>query len=223
MKNTKNIIIGIILVIIGIILAGNALDLFDINLFFDGWWTLFIIVPCLVGIINDDDKKGNLIGFIIGLLLLLACQHIINFEIIWKLFVPIIIIIFGLSLIFKNSVNKELNKKIKELDNKSKENYTSTFSSQRINIDDEFKGTTINAIFGGVTLDLREAKIKDDILIETSSIFGGIDIYVPKDVKVIVKSNSIFGGVTNKKESNGKNTHTIYINASCLFGGVDIK
>lgn len=28
----------------------NAFGITDIELFFDGWWTLFIIVPCLVGI-----------------------------------------------------------------------------------------------------------------------------------------------------------------------------
>lgn len=46
MQNKKNIILGIILIALGIIFGGNALNLFSINVFFKGWWTLFIIIPC---------------------------------------------------------------------------------------------------------------------------------------------------------------------------------
>ena len=70
---------------------------------------------------------------------------------------------------------------------------------------------------------MREAKIKEDVVINASSVFGGIDIIVPDDVNIKIKSNSIFGGVDNKKKNNEDKKHTIYVNASCLFGGVDIK
>ena len=42
---------------------------------------------------NDDDKSGNLIGLIIGACLLLGCLDVIEFEIIWKLMVPFILVI----------------------------------------------------------------------------------------------------------------------------------
>ena len=43
-------------------------------------------------------------------------------------------------------------------------------------------------------------------------------------MKVKVKSNSISGGVDNKKvKNNNDKDYVIYINANCLFGGVDIK
>ena len=61
------------------------------------------------------------------------------------------------------------------------------------------------------------------IWLYASSIFGGIDIIVPKDVNIKVTSTSIFGGVENKVKNNTTNKKTIYINATCLFGGVDIK
>ena len=227
MKVTRNIILGIILIIVGIILGGNTLGLFNINIFFKGWWTLFIIIPCLIDLFNNKDRKGNIIGLIIGILLLLACRNVINFDIIWKLLLPIIIIVIGLSLIFKNSFNKELGEKINKLNKKvnDKEGYIATFSGQEIKLDKEtFNGTNINAIFGGITLDLRNAVIKDDVVINTCAVFGGIDLIVPDDVLVKVKSNSIFGGVSNKKKSEGDGTgKVIYVNATCLFGGVEVK
>lgn len=226
MKTTRNIILGLILVAIGVCLAGDALDLFHFNLFFKGWWTLFLIVPAIIGLCSDKDKKGDLIVLIIGILLLLACRNIINFEIVWKLLLPAIIIVFGLSLIFKNSIDKEVNKNIDKLNKKLDQNngYTATFSGQDIKIDEEFKGTTLNAIFGGVKLDLRKATIKEDVVINATAVFGGIDIFAPDDVKVKIKSNSIFGGVSNKKDTDVTDkSKTIYINATCIFGGVEVK
>lgn len=67
MNNFSKILWGIVFVILGIIIALNALDITNINLFFSGWWTLFIIIPCLIGLFNDEneEKTGNLVGLII--------------------------------------------------------------------------------------------------------------------------------------------------------------
>ena len=226
MKNFKNVLLGLGIVVIGLILAGNAVNLFDIDIFFDGWWTLFIIIPCLYGIFTGSDKKGNIIGLVIGALLLLACQGLLDFGIVWKLILPTIIIAIGLSIIFKNAFDKETKEKIEKLNEKVDRDsgYCATFSSQNIKVDDEFTGTNLNAIFGGVNYNLRNAKIKNDAVINATSVFGGIDIRVPSDVRVKVKSNSIFGGVSCKKDTNdSKDMKTIYVNATCIFGGVDIK
>lgn len=224
MKNKTGIFWGIALIAVGVIWGGNALGLFDIDFFFDGWWTLFIIVPCLAGLFTEKEKTGNLIGLLIGVLLLLACQDVIDFGVLWKLVVPAILILIGASMIFKNFFDKGVNEKIKKLNqNLNKEDeVAATFSGQNLNFaGEEFQGKTVNAIFGGVKMDLRKAKIKDEAVINASSIFGGIDILVPEDVTVKVKSNSIFGGVSNKVKTEGKKT--IYLNAMCLFGGVEIK
>ena len=206
MKRISDIMWGLILIIIGVILGGNALDIFNINLFFDGWWTLFIIVPTFIGLVTERDKTGNIIGLIIGLLLLLSCRGLFDFKLIWKLIFPLIFVIIGLSLIFKNNINKEVSEKIKKLNENlsSNDGYTATFSGQNLNFDgEEFKGSNLNAIFGGIKLDLRKAIINEDIVINASSIFGGIDIYIPDNCKVKIKSNSIFGGVSNNKKCNG--------------------
>ena len=226
MNNIKNILWGIILVIIGVIIGLNTIGITDIDIFFDGWWTLVIIVPCFIGLFTNKDKTGNIIGLLVGVIPLLGMQNIIDFNLIWKLLLPSIIVIIGLSLIFKNTFNSKINNEIKKLNNKNTKNneYCATFSGQRIDFpNEEFKGATLNSVFGSITCDLREAKIKEDVVINASSVFGGIDIIVPDDVNIKIKSNSIFGGVNNKKKNNEDKKYTIYVNASCLFGGVDIK
>lgn len=226
MKKTSSIIWGGILIVLGLIIGLNVLGFTNINLFFDGWWTLFIIIPCAVGLFNDGDKTGNLIGLAIGLFLLLASQNIISFEIIFKLAIPVIIIIFGIKLITGGLFNKQSEKVLKQL----KESGTklksgnAVFSGNDMIFDGEvFDGAELNAIFGGVKCDLRNAVIDKDCIINASAIFGGIDILVDTNVNIKINSTSIFGGVSNKKRPFIEGAPTIYINATCLFGGVDIK
>lgn len=227
MKKFRNVLWGLVLILVGIIIGGNALGITNIEIFFDGWWTLFIIVPCAIGLFNDNEKTGNIIGLIIGISLLLACQDIIDFEIIGKLWLPVILICIGISIIFKDTIGGKVNKEIKKLnENKTNQNeYCATFSGQDVKFDGEkFTGVDLTAIFGGVKCDLRKAIIESDTVINTSSIFGGIDIYVPENVKVKVKSSSIFGGVSDeKRHCENAEAHTVYINATCLFGGVEVK
>ena len=228
MKQLGKVLWGFVLIGIGLILGLNALDITNIDIFFSGWWTLFIIVPSFIGIFTENEKIGNLIGLLVGGALLLCCQGILDFNLIWKLALPIILVIIGLSIIFKDVFQSKINneiKKINQSNNKENESYA-IFSGKTLNFnDEEFKGTNLNAIFGGTKCDLRNATIKKDQVINCSAIFGGIDMLVPENVKVKVKSTSIFGGVSNKKPtvSKGKNVKTIYINAICMFGGVDIK
>lgn len=228
MNKISSLMWGLVLVALGVIFGLNALEITNIDVFFDGWWTLFIIVPCAIGLISDKDKTGNLIGLIIGVVLLLAVRDIISFEIVSKLAVPVILVIVGLSIIFKNTIATKVTNKIKELNNNNNDlfSYNATFSGENVKFPNkEFTGANINAVFGQVDVDLRDSVIEKEAVINSSAIFGGVDILVPQNINVVVKSTSIFGGTDNKVKNN-KNSEelpTLYINAFNLFGGVEIK
>lgn len=157
----------------------------------------------------------------------MGCQDIINFDLIWKLALPTILVVIGLLIIFKDTLGGKVNEEIKKLNDKRNgaNTYCATFSGQKVKFDEElFTGADLTAVFGGVECDLRNAIIESDVVINASSIFGGIDILAPSNVKVKTKSTSIFGGVENKSNTNGEeNTHTIYVNGTAIFGGVEIK
>ena len=226
MKDYTKYIIGFLLIFIGLILGLNAFGITNINLFFSGWWTLFIIIPSLVGLINDKEKTSSLIFLIIGVWLFLAERDLIEYELLIKLLLPVILISIGLLLVFKDvlSINGKEIKKI-NANNKESNNYIAVFGSQDLKFEDEkVENLDLKSLFGGIKLDLRDARIEKDIVINTLSVFGGIDIYVPDDVKVKVSSTPFFGGVEVKrgKQSNNKEI-TIYLNSVCIFGGVDVK
>lgn len=216
---------GVVFVGLGIVLGLNALGITNINIFFDGWWTLFIIVPSIIGLFDEkENRTSNLIGLFIGIILLLSCLDIISFEIIFKLIIPFIFVMIGLNFIFSDNLKKTVKEKFKNFNKNNLEYIVAFFSEQKINKDNEnFKGCNLDVVFGDIDIDLRNAKIEEEVIIKASSIFGNIDIKLDDDVNVILKSVPIFGSVTNRIRNNKDNKKTIYIDAFCLFGGINIR
>lgn len=219
-KKISDIVLGAILIIVGVIFLGNEFDLWNVDLFFKGWWTLIIIVPSVLGLWDKGNRISSLLGLLIGVLLLFAARDIINWSTVGKIFLPGLLIIVGLSIIFKKNI------KMTKIENKDGTNkYMSIFSGSEEKISNEkFLGTNITAIFGGVELDLRQAIIEKDVVINCTTIFGGIDIMLPDNVKVKTSGIPVFGGIENKKENSKEETApTVYINYVCVFAGVDLK
>ncbi|NLZ80628.1 MAG: cell wall-active antibiotics response protein [Clostridiales bacterium] len=227
MKNkTSNILWGLVFIVIGLGFAGNTFDLWYFELFFDGWWTLFIIVPCVISLAQNGFNTGSIIGLVIGVILLLSAQGILPEGVLWKLMIPVILILIGVSLIFKDTLyHNKVKAKINFNYNSKGPDYSAIFSGQKIVFAHEpFTGASINAIFGGVDLNLRDAIITEDVVMDCNAIFGGVDIFVPSTINVKVSSVPIFGGVSNKtNRALDPSAPTLFINATCMFGGIDIK
>lgn len=230
MKKVRPIIWGIAIIALGIIFGGNALGLFNFNVFFDGWWTLFIIVPSVISLITEKEKLSSL-GFIAaGVILLLAAQNVFSYDVAWKAILAVALILIGVMIIWKSifhsNNDKEVAKKVKDLkDDKKMDSQMAVFSgSDRVYNDEVFGGANVVAVFGGANLDLRKAKFEKDTAIKAYCLFGGIEIKVPEDVRIKMKSGFIFGGISDdRKGETEKGKYTIYIDASGGFGGVTIS
>lgn len=219
MKKLTGIIIGAVLIACGVIYILGAFGITDVNVPLDGWWTLFIIIPCLNGLFTSKDKFGNFIGLAVGVLLLLAAQNVFEYDMIWKIIVPLIIIMIGIKLIVK-TVSPKTNP------DKTQNENMAAFSSQNFDYtDEEIVVAKIGAVFGGAKCNLLDSKIKDGSQLDLFCAFGGADIFVPENVNIKVNTFCLFGGISDKrviKETNKDNV-TLTINGFCIFGGADIK
>ena len=218
----SNVLWGLVFIIVGLIWGLNVLDIIKVNLFFRGWWTFFIIIPSLISLFNSKKKSkvSSVFWLAIGIFLLLASWGIFSYDLLFKLFIPFILVFIGIYLMFFDWFRRD---KISRVDEGKLDSIVATFSKEDVKKDDSFKGAKVDAIFGSVVLDLRDSKISGDVVIKASSIFGGVDIIIPSGVNVEVRSTSIFGGVSRKIKNDSNNKKVIYIEAFCMFGGVDIK
>jgi len=154
MKQYNRILWGIILIAAGVLFALNALNITNVDVFFDGWWTLFIIVPCTVGLFTEQEKIGNLIGIAIGVGLLLCCQNVLSFSLLWKLFVPAVIVIIGQKMVFTEMFDQKTNALISQIkkEGKNARICCAAFSGSDLKMDGEvFEGAELTAVFGGIS------------------------------------------------------------------------
>lgn len=227
MKNLKKVLIGLAFIIIGVLWGLNSNGIINIgSLFFDGWWALFIIVPCFIDFITSRDKIGNLIGIGIGVLIILTAQDIISFSTIWKWFLPGVLIFIGLNISFYGLRKNTVTEKVKEIENSGDKIIKSSaiFSEEKIEEKEEFEAANLDAVFGSVKLDLRNAQIKQNAVISATAFFGEINIMLPNNVKTKIVSNSIFGSVEEKRfRESEKEDITVHIDGKTLFGGIKVK
>jgi hypothetical protein len=83
----------------------------------------------------------------------------------------------------------------------------------------------VKAVFGGVDLDLREARLEShEVTIESKAVFGGISIVVPPDVTVIIDGSGIFGGFAGDAEDvqPPAGAPLVRVTGKAVFGGVAV-
>jgi hypothetical protein len=86
-------------------------------------------------------------------------------------------------------------------------------------------GAAATAVFGAVTLDLREAQVDDEATVDCVALFGGVEVLMPKRWRLALSGTPIFGGVEDKTshdEPLQTDAPVLFVNAVALFGGVAV-
>lgn len=249
MKKANGLIIGLLFIVVGLLYAGSAMGLYEFSIFFPGWWTLFIIIPCVYALCKkNEDKTGPIIGLVIGFCFLINAQDFsfhINF---WQILVAALCFVIGVKMMFPDkkkekhiefSYNNENGEKEVEVNGVKFDNtYTKNsggyvnvsaiLGGKDVRVDNEcFTGADICAVMGAIDLDLRNAIISEDVYINVTAIMGGVDIYVPANVRIVTDGcTTIMGGIdvnTSYANFHGADDPRIIITGSCIMGGIDIK
>jgi hypothetical protein len=144
---------------------------------------------------------------------------------VWTYFWPLLIIAAGLWIIFKPRP-KGFGDKAPKIQDDDLGAFVIFSGLKRRFESDKFRGGKATAVFGGLELDLTQAKLRDNqATIEVTAILGGIVVFVPREWKVVVDSSAILGGVDDKHKTTPATTvqPTLYVKATAVLGGIDIK
>jgi predicted membrane protein len=233
----SRIIIGFIF-----ILAGAYLLLYNLNLlpfilpdYVLSWKTLLIAIGLLL-LGTRENKGGGVTLIIVGSTFLIA--DVLDITIgqlireVW-LFWPAIFIIIGVALLLRHRREK------KSEDYSETTGYTASeeayfeataifSSSDRASFSQNFRGAKLTAVFGGVDIDLTEARLAPGTHeIDVFTMLGGVDIILPNDWNVRQEITPVLGGYEDKRKYARHYTpgteSTLVIRGVVFLGGVEVK
>ena len=196
---------------------------------FDSWnvlwgtvWATGLILAGLMTIFSSRRASLRVWGLLlmtIGVSIGLGAYGVINISI-WKIFWPVMLIAIGL-MVSVGSGGRKRSKKSAAVDSGSEK--IAIFYGEESRVKGDYTGGSATAIFGGVDLDLRQAKIKDGAVIDIFTFCGGVSLSLPDDVIVKNEVHGILGGSEDKAVSKSSAKKTIYLRGECVLGGLEVK
>ena len=218
-------LVGVLLIIIGILFLLETLNIMNLGPLFTNWWPL---IPIAIGILKlkGHDKTGGAIILIAGVAFLSATLGIINWGNILRLW-PLILVAIGVSIIMKARSGTLWGAKSSGATSDDIFKSSVIFGGlNRTVASENFKGGDVTAIFGGVELDLRQAKPSPEgCQLNITALFGGVEITVPQDWQLAVSGTPILGAIENKTTWTGseKDRKKVHCQCTAAFGGIEIR
>lgn len=196
---------------------------------FDSWhvfwgtvWAVGLILAGLMTIFSSRRASLRVWGLLlmtIGVSIGLGAYGVINISV-WKIFWPVMLIAIGLIVSVGSGGHKRSKKSVADDSGNEK---IAIFYGEESRVKGDYTGGSVTAIFGGVELDLRQAKIKDGAVIDVFTFCGGVSINMPDDLIVKNEVRGILGGSEDKTVSKSSAKKTIILRGECILGGLEVK
>lgn len=220
--------LGIIFILIGIGAIFGQLGFWDLGHIISTWWPLILIGAGVNQLSRRTvSKTSGIVLVVMGALFQMRELDIITVSLA-NFFWPAIIIAVGISMLLPRTLRKENYEFTKtEINQDVVDNFSLFSAIKSRNISKNFRGGSLVALFGGIDMDLRDAYLLNEgARIDVTAAFGGVNIIVPPEWKVVVKGVPIFGGWSNKtrgKDYVSLEAPVLTLHCFVAFGGVDIK
>lgn len=238
--NSGKIFSGIIVVMVGCILLANKLGA-DIPRWIISWEMLLIAIGFYVGAKQSFKSWGWIIPVLIGSIFLID-RIVPDLEFrpyLW----PVAIIAVGLYIIinpkncgggqwrnsdWRTGMGMSEGKRRRHEDGEDYLDSVSIFGGIEKNIvSKDFKGGEVTTFFGGSSINLTQADIKDKAVLELTQVFGGAQLIIPSNWKLSSEVVSVFGGIEDKRAYSKDHEHepakTLVLKGTSVFGGIEIK
>jgi predicted membrane protein len=221
---------GLILVVIGVLFLLDRLGGFDFGYLISTYWPVIIMILGLSILIGNGFRRPGAGLFFIGLggFFLLRQLDLLG-DNAWDYIWPALIILVGLSLLLRPAFRRPgggADGNIPEI-RENDVDMSSILGGMKRRIESQnFKGGHVTAILGSLELDFRGAGLDGGkATLDATAILGGVDIFVPRDWKVVLAGMPILGGFEDKRpavaEAGAK--ATLYVKGAAILGGITIK
>ena len=228
------LIVGLLIMLLGALFLLDNLDIMDVDDVFRFWPLFFVAIGATMAVQPSGTANRGFGVFLViaGLWVLLYDFDIIpvSFWDIW----PVFLIGAGAWLIWRGIGEQASPRrpgdvapgrpssgpKVTSTDRVSAFAFMSGI--ERANNSKDFRGADLTAIMGGVDLDLRDATIGTEPVIDAFAFWGGIEIKVPNDCVVINKVMPLLGGLEDDTRPVEGSTRELLVRGSAIMGGMKV-
>lgn len=216
----KRTITGLTIIALGIILFLANANMFNMEAIVADWWPMSLMVAGLLMLLNDSKNYiWALLVSGLGFILLMNNFNITQIDI-GDIILPGVIVAIGLGMLVRSHAGTA------QIDSeKQTEEITAVLSGTTSrNTADDYKGSKITTVMGGVELDVSSANIRGEAVIDMFVLMGGVELRVADNVVVKPRASVILGGIEDKtKPVDTKNAPVLYIDGNIIMGGLEIK
>jgi predicted membrane protein len=221
---------GGILIVVGTLILLDHFGIVNANAVWKYWPMLVIVIGLRKFFAHGQQAWGAFVIFL-GVLLQLDALGVAHFQ--WVDIWPVLLIGAGIFMIWGSL---EARIYLPRWGNSGGDPRTTLNEhvifggvEKRVN-SKNFKGGQVDAVFGGIEIDLRDAEMEgDEAVLVANALFGGIEIRVPDTWFVASEGQGIFGGFTDSTHFHGvtdpstPHRKTLIVKGSSIFGGVEIR
>lgn len=220
-------VVGLGVIAVGMLFLLDNLGIIEFDYAFQLWPVIFILAGVLK-FTQSTSSGGRAAGGIfiaLGLVLLLKGLGFIYLS--WRVLAPLLMIAAGLLVVFRSA--RERKETVggmldKDAGQDSFVRLTALLGGiERRVYTPDFRGGDITAIMGGCELDLRQASMQGEAVLNVFAMWGGIEIKVPDDWTVSLEGTPLLGGFSEKTGAPRDNSKRLIIRGVALMGGVDVR
>ena len=222
MRSTPQFVLGLLIATAGVLFTLDTLDYLDAERVLR-YWPAGVIALGLSKLWQSRDGHGGGFGGVvvtlIGVWLLLefSVRSVeIDFAAVW----PLLMVLFGVSLVWRSMTAR---RPAPSDTNSTVSAFAMLGGVNRGNNSSTFRGGDLTAIMGGCEIDLRQAKIDGDAIMDVFAMWGGIEIRVPEDWTVIGRVTPLMGGFEDKTRPPSTTTQRLIVRGFVMMGGIEVK
>ena len=220
---TPQLVMGLLIIALGVLFTLDKLGLADASTYIR-YWPAGLIAIGVVKLWQSRDGMGGAFGGLVftlaGVWLLLEQTAVIRISF-WEMW-PLLLVFFGAYLVWQGLSGR---RRMAGVDGASSISGMAVLGGVvRRNNSRNFRGGDLTAVMGGCEVDLRQASINGDAVMEIFAMWGGIEIRVPEDWTVINRVTPLLGGVEDKtRPPQGTTAHRLILRGFAIMGGVEVK
>jgi len=226
----SQVVIGLLVVAFGVLFLLDNLNIIYLRhvIFF---WPLAFVASGLVALFSDGPRSGRITGIVlIAIGVAMTMNRLGYYFISWRTFWPLVMIGLGGLILYRTLGGGRVvrvhagpyTKDDAKADNVIDITAILGGFERRVSTPD-FRGGEITAIMGGCEIDLREAGLAGEAVINVFAIWGGITIKVPADWTVVLHGSPIMGGFTEKTARPPDNSKRLVVTGYAVMGGVEVR